>query len=141
MLSENKEELIMSKHKAISKKARIALYEKYNHRCAYCGCEMEYKDMQVDHIKSVYCNNDIAQTMSEEEMYSEINFLPACRQCNLYKSTFTIEEFRKRLQDVMMKNLKKDFKYRMAVKYGLIEETNKNVKFHFEEISDEQTKK
>lgn len=131
----------MSKHKAISKKVRIALYEKYNHRCAYCGCEMEYKDMQVDHIKSVYCNNDIAQTISEEEMYDESNLLPTCRQCNFYKSTFTVEQFRQRLKEVMMPNLQKDFRYRLAVKYGLIEETGKNVKFYFEEIPDEQTKK
>ena len=131
----------MSKHKAISKKIRIALYEKYNHRCAYCGCEMEYKDMQVDHIKSVYRNNDIAQTMSEEEMYDESNFLPTCRQCNFYKSTFTVEQFRQRLKEVMMPNLQKDFRYRLAVKYGLIEETGKNIKFYFEEMPDEQTKK
>lgn len=25
-----------------------------NHRCAYCGCELAYNDMQVDHIESVY---------------------------------------------------------------------------------------
>lgn len=131
----------MSKHKAISKKVRIALYEKYNHRCAYCGCEMEYKDMQVDHIESVYCNNDIAQTMSEEEMYNENNLLPTCRQCNFYKSTFTVEQFRQRLKEVMMPNLQKDFRYRLAVKYRLIEETGKNVKFYFEEMPDEQTKK
>lgn len=131
----------MSKHKAISKKVRIALYEKYNHRCAYCGCEMEYKDMQVDHIESVYCNSDIAQTMSEEEMYNENNLLPTCRQCNFYKSTFTVEQFRQRLKEVMMPNLQKDFRYRLAVKYRLIEETGKNVKFYFEEMPDEQTKK
>ena len=49
----------MSKHKAIPKKTRIMLYDRYNHKCAYCGCDMEYKDMQVDHIKSVYANADI----------------------------------------------------------------------------------
>ena len=124
----------MSKHKAISKKVRIALYEKYNHRCAYCGCEMEYKDMQVDHIKSVYRNNDIAQTMSEEEMYDESNLLPTCRQCNFYKSTFTVEQFRQRLKEVMMPNLQKDFCYRLAAKYGLIEETDKSIIFYYETL-------
>lgn len=124
----------MSKHKAISKKVRIALYEKYNHRCAYCGCEMEYKDMQVDHIESVYCNNDIAQTMSEKEMYDESNLLPTCRQCNFYKSTFTVEQFRQRLKEVMMPNLQKDFYYRLAAKYGLIEETDKSIIFYYETL-------
>lgn len=97
----------MSKHKSIPTATRKKLYEKYNHRCAYCGCELEYKDMQIDHVESVYRNNDIAQTMSEKEMYDESNLLPACRQCNFYKSTFTIEQFRQRLKNVMMPNLQK----------------------------------
>lgn len=42
--------------KAISKATRLAVYDKCNHRCAYCGCELEYKDMQVDHIEAVYLN-------------------------------------------------------------------------------------
>lgn len=57
----------MSKHKSIPTATRKKLYEKYNHRCAYCGCELEYKDMQIDHVESVYRNNDIAQTMSEKK--------------------------------------------------------------------------
>lgn len=67
----------MSRHKSIPTAMRKKLYEKYNHRCAYCGCELEYKDMQIDHVESVYRNNDIAQTMSEKEMYDESNLLPA----------------------------------------------------------------
>lgn len=122
----------MSKHKAIPKKIRMALYEKYNHRCAYCGCDLEYKDMQVDHVESVYANTDIRQTMTEEEMYQEENFLPACRQCNFYKSTMDVETFRERLTDTLMKNLQKTFQYRLALKYGLIEEHVKPVKFYFE---------
>lgn len=54
----------MSRHKPIPTATRKKLYEKYNHRCAYCGCELEYKDMQIDHVKSVYRNNDIAQTLT-----------------------------------------------------------------------------
>lgn len=43
------------------------------HICAYCGCDLEYKDMQVDHVKSVYANTDFRKTMTEEEMYREKN--------------------------------------------------------------------
>ncbi len=35
---------------AISKKAREAVYQKYDGHCAYCGRKMAYKDMQVDHF-------------------------------------------------------------------------------------------
>lgn len=37
---------------------RHAVYAKYNGHCAYCGCEIDYKDMQVDHIKSKCRNNE-----------------------------------------------------------------------------------
>lgn len=124
----------MSKHKAIPKRVRLEVYEKCNHRCAYCGCELEYKDMQVDHIKSIYSNMEYKQTMTEQEMYSIENLLPACRQCNFYKSVFTLEVFRERLQTTMIKNLRKNFGYRLAVKYGLVEEKMKPITFYFERL-------
>lgn len=128
----------MSKHKAIPKRVRLEVYEKCNHRCAYCGCELEYKDMQVDHIKSIYSNMDYKQTMTEQEMYSIENLLPACRQCNFYKSVFTLEVFRERLQTNMIKNLRKNFGYRLAVKYGLVEEKMKPITFYFERLRGEK---
>ena len=112
------------KHKPIPKDIRIALYEKYNHRCAYCGCELKYKDMQVDHITAKYKGG----------VDSELNYLPACRQCNFYKSTFGIDEFRERLKNVLMPNLTGTFQFRLAEKYGLVEKHDKDIKFYFEEI-------
>lgn len=125
----------MSKHKNIPKKDRLIVYEKYKGHCAYCGCDLEYKDMQVDHRKSVYANTDFKQTMTEEEMYSVDNLLPACRQCNFYKSSMDLETFRKRLSDTLMKNLQKTFQYRLALKYGLIEEHIAPIKFYFEMLN------
>lgn len=125
----------MSKHKTISKKTRLIVYEKCNHHCAYCGCELEYEEMQVDHVNSVYLNTDIRHTMTDQEMYSEENLLPACRQCNFYKSCMDLEDFRNRLTDTLMKNLRKTFQYRLALKYGLIKEESVNtVKFYFETL-------
>lgn len=87
--------------------------------------------MQVDHVKSVYTNLDLRETMTEKEMYDEENFMPTCRQCIFYKSTMTVEDFRKRLQTTMMNNLRKNFGYRLAVKYGLVEGKNKEYCFLF----------
>lgn len=123
----------MSKHKAIPKKIRMFLYEQYNHKCAYCGCDLEYKDMQIDHIKSVYTNTDIHQIMTEDEMYAIDNLLPACRQCNFYKGSMDLETFRESLTNTLMKNLQKTFQYRLAYKYGLIEEHIEPVEFYFEQ--------
>ena len=124
----------MSKRKALTRQEREAVYEKCNHRCAYCGCEIEYKDMQVDHVKSVYVNSEINDNMTLEEANAFENLLPACRQCNFYKSTFTVETFRKRLKSTMLENLKKEFNYRLALKYGLITENDIEVQFYYEKI-------
>lgn len=117
----------MSEHKAIPQKIRLRVYEKYDHRCAYCGCELEYKEMQVDHLNPVYKNTDIKHTMTDAEMYDISNLMPSCKQCNLYKSTFSLEEFRARLKDTMWKNLRMNFNYRLAVKYGFIKENDKPI--------------
>lgn len=128
----------MSKHKAIPKATRLLIYEKCNQRCAYCGCKLEYKEMQVDHVSSIYANSDFRDNMTEKELYNPKNLLPACRQCNFYKSTFTLEKFRERLATVMMENLRKDFSYRLALKYGMIEEHVKPLRFYFEILEDKQ---
>ena len=67
----------MSQHKTIPKKIRLEVYEKFGHRCAYCGCDLAYKDMQVDHLQSVYVHTDLHQSMAEEEMYSVENLKPS----------------------------------------------------------------
>lgn len=122
----------MSKHKTIPKKIRLELHNRYNQKCAYCGCELAYKDMQIDHINSVYVNNDLHNNMTEEEMYSVSNLMPSCRQCNFYKSTMSIDDFRTRLTTTLMDNLKKNFNYKMALKYGMVTEDIQPIRFYFE---------
>lgn len=72
------------KRKSIPKKVRLEVYNMYNGHCAYCGCEIEYKELQVDHIHLFYLDGkDIKE-----------NYRPSYRMCNFYKSTFSIEGFR-----------------------------------------------
>ena len=44
----------MTNRKVISKKDRELVYKMYDGHCAYCGCELELKDMQLDHFNSIY---------------------------------------------------------------------------------------
>ena len=71
--------------KAIPKKIRMALYEKYNHRCGYCGCEIAYKDMQVDHLKPVYVHGEYLGDMQE---YSQLKD----RVKNIFGGTMTLKD-------------------------------------------------
>ena len=66
-------------------------------------------------------------------MYSEKNLLPACRH-NFYKSCGNLEAFRESLTSTLMRNLQKTFQYRLAIKYGLIQESIEPVQFYFEKI-------
>ena len=72
------------RRKALSKDMRAQVYEMYGGHCAYCGKEIDIKEMQVDHVQSVYLGG-------EDEI---TNYRPACRQCNFYKSTLSVEGLR-----------------------------------------------
>lgn len=85
----------MNQRRKLTKDERMAVYEKTNGHCAYCGCELEYKDMQVDHVIPI-------NGWSEQGEDTLDNMLPACRSCNHYKSRSTLEGFRK-----MVENMKK----------------------------------
>lgn len=116
--------------KTIPKKIRQIVYDKYNGHCAYCGIKLEMKDMQVDHIDPVYR----AYYDHREVDESIDNYNPACRACNFYKSTWSLEKFRDNIRYMLIGKLRKDFNYKMLVKYGMIKEDFKPVRFYFEEM-------
>ena len=94
----------------------------FDGHCAYCGCELALSEMQVDHIKSLY--NGGADDMS--------NMFPACRSCNKYKSTLTLDGLRKALERMPSVLQRDSTTYRIAVRYGLIIPNEHNVEFYFE---------
>lgn len=110
------------RRKALSKDMRREVYEMYSGHCAYCGREIDIKDMQVDHVQSVYLGG-------ADELE---NYRPACRSCNFYKSTMRTDGLRKQL-GLIVGRLEKLFIFRVALAYGLIRITGNPVKFYFEE--------
>lgn len=120
--------MAMMRRKPIPKKVREQVYQKYNGHCAYCGCELEYKDMQVDHIESVWSS----EWRNKNHDNSIDNLMPSCRMCNYYKGVYTIEQFRNNLKDTLMRNVRLPFDYRLALKYGLVKEDVKPIEFYFE---------
>lgn len=122
----------MNKRKPISKKLREQVYQKSNGHCAYCGCELEIKDMQVDHVLSVAR----AKWIKDELDLNNIdNLMPSCRSCNYYKDTCSIETFRKNLS-TLMERVRKQYIFRLAEKYGMVQEMNWDGKFYFEKVND-----
>ena len=72
---------------------RKRVYQKYNGKCAYCGCDLE-KGWHVDHIKpKVIGGSDSLE-----------NFNPSCKHCNTYKGGAGIEEYRTQLKRMLNEN-------------------------------------
>jgi len=103
---------------------RQKVWLKYNKRCAYCGKELKYKDMQIDHLfPKTYGGND-----------RFINLMPSCRRCNHYKRAENLEGFR-RLILTLHKRISNLYIGKVAIDYGIITITPFNGKFYFETIS------
>lgn len=119
--------------KAISKAMRQQVYDSLNGHCGYCGCKITIKEMQVDHIEAVYLHEKELKAGKAQEINSIENYMPACRACNFYKLTMSVEKFRKQLE-TLPERLEKVFIYRLAKKYGIVKENCGKVKFYFENV-------
>lgn len=109
----------------LSKAKRQQVYEKCKGHCAYCGCELEYKNMQVDHVKPLRIGG--ADELS--------NMLPACRICNYYKSTLDAEGFRKYLAGIVQivhRLMRDSIPFQVATRFGIVKHMGDSVKFYFE---------
>jgi 5-methylcytosine-specific restriction endonuclease McrA len=120
------------KHKRISKKTRELVLNKYGGKCAYCGCDLTLSTMQVDHIKAVYASsleNDGVETQDD----SLENLNPSCRQCNFYKGTLDIEQFRYKIKTTLYGTCQNTFQAKLAKKLGMMKVTQFD-KFYFEKL-------
>ena len=116
------------RRKQLTKSERTAIYNKYNGHCAYCGKEIEYKDMQVDHLTPLNgctrCGTDDFE-----------NLMPSCRRCNHYKRANSLEGWRKMIEKIPDILLCDSYIYRVALDYELVEPKPHKVVFYFEQVS------
>lgn len=111
----------------IKKEIREQVYNKYNGHCAYCGKELEYKDMQVDHI--------IPSVRGGEDDFD--NYMPTCRRCNHYKRANSLEGWRKMIEEIPLKLERDSYIYRVGIDYKFYEKPKRQkVKFYFEYFLD-----
>lgn len=113
----------MADRRRLTPSERRTIYNLTGGRCAYCGTRIAFDDMQVDHV--VPLRKGGVDTID--------NMLPACRSCNHYKSTLTVEQLGKaieRMPEVLMRD---SVTYKNAVRFGLVRPTPHPVTFYFEE--------
>ena len=103
---------------------REQVYKKCHGHCAYCGCLLDYKDMQVDHVNPIRCGG-------EDDIS---NMLPACRSCNHYKSALKPEEFRKYLSGIPKRLMRDSIPFQVGERFGIVRIVTDDVTFYYEKI-------
>lgn len=105
---------------------REAVFQMFGGRCAYCGRPLTRGPkgdtaFQADHLHPRYLGGSD----------SVENRVPACRLCNHYKKTFSVEQFREQLA-LIPGRLEKHSTFRLAVAHGLLIPTEKTPTFLLE---------
>ena len=117
----------MAKRRRLTPAERHTIYDKMGGHCAYCGCELKYEDMQVDHVIPL-------MGWSVQGPDTLENMLPACRSCNHYKSSMTLDRVREMLAQMPHVLARDSVTYKNAVRFGLVTPTPHRVEFFFERL-------
>ena len=130
------------KYNFMTKKDRQIVFDKYNGKCAYCGCEL-VKGWHADHIEPIVRDSkwnrnkgryEQTGTCRKPENETLENYNPACASCNIQKNSFTVEQFRNNIKQFVNSLNQYSTQYKFAKRYGLITETDIEVKFYFEKV-------
>jgi 5-methylcytosine-specific restriction endonuclease McrA len=105
---------------------RNEVWLKYDKHCAYCGKEIEFKNMQVDHI--------VPKRNGGTDEISNLN--PSCRICNHYKRALTLSQYRFLWLGGLYERLLKQYTIKVALQYDMIILKPFCGKFYFEVINE-----
>ncbi len=132
--------------KVMTKKERQAIYDKFGGHCAYCGCILQ-QGWHADHVRPIrrklkYDKSKQKMVPTGECRYPKRecsdNYYPACASCNINKHSMSIEDFRKLVSGFITSLNRDSVQYRIARRYGLLQETEKPVIFFFEQYNSEE---
>jgi hypothetical protein len=127
----------------MKKKDREAIFNKYGGKCAYCGCEL-LKGWHVDELEPCRRNYSDEKIEGKWEWRRKLvgyvhperlhigNQMPACASCNINKHSGSLEDFRNLIAGFMKHLNEISTQYKIAKRYGLIQETVKPIIFYFE---------
>ena len=114
---------------ALNKKQREIVWQKSDGYCWYCGDTLPEKGWHADHFEPIYRQG--GELWKPENDVIE-NIVPACAPCNLFKSVFSVEEFRREIKLQVIRARKTSVNFRTAERFGMIKEDIKPVVFWYE---------
>lgn len=113
-------------------KKRQLIFDKYNGKCAYCGCEL-LKGWHADHIEPLD-RHLLTKIPNRPEKDTIENTNPSCASYNNYKHSFSLGTFRKEISQ-LVRRLNEKSQYKTSKRYGLVIEVDKPVVFYFEQLA------
>jgi hypothetical protein len=84
------------------------------------------------HVKNRFKVPPFLKHLTEKDVNHIDNLFPSCKTCNSWKTVFDLETFRDELEKQIKRLNSYSANYRMAKRYGLVEETEKPIVFYFE---------
>ena len=133
----------------MKKEIREKIYNKFVGHCAYCG-DLLQKGWHVDELLPIKRywkykkdgngsflrnskNNYIKEHFMEHpERLTFDNQMPSCPSCNINKHSLSLEDFRGLISGFIKSMNRDSVQYKVAKRYGLLQETEKPVVFYFE---------
>jgi 5-methylcytosine-specific restriction endonuclease McrA len=117
---------------AISKSVRERVHKKFDGHCAYCGKEIQYSQMQIDHFYP-QCKGKFYSRRFKIDVHAEENLMPTCRRCNHYKRAASPGQFRK-LMKTLHERLDKIYILSVARDFGMATVKPFDGLFYFEKV-------
>jgi len=66
------------------------------------------------------------------------NLTPACPSCNIQKNSYSLEHFRENIENYIRSLNRDSVQYKVAKRYGLVQETGFKVIFFFEKVKQDK---
>lgn len=123
----------------LTKAQRQTLRDMFGGLCAYCGKPLGDR-WHADHLEPVlrgYAEKSTSNPHGIQHQHRDTieNMMPACAPCNLDKTSFSLEQWRAKLEKSCASLLRYSSTYRHALRFGLVADTGIKVTFHFERIA------
>jgi hypothetical protein len=115
----------------MTKSERERIRNMFKGHCAYCGKQLG-KTFHVDH------KTPMRRGMpgSKERDKKSVKF-PSCMRCNLWKKTYSVEQFRAEIAKQVERVRRDSAGFRFAEDFGLVQEIVVPVSFYFERFAPE----
>lgn len=106
---------------------RIAIYDKFGGRCAYCGIALskDRRGWQVDHVHP--------KRLGGSDKLD--NLFPSCAPCNNRKRSFTVDEFRQHLLECVEVERRNCSNFKTLERFGIVEQVKVELLFYFEKVN------